>query len=309
MKTRKKISLLIIIGLATMITAFGCGRKIVGQTESVRVTINARLSIPTASMAVALAILEVSTTDSAVIAVDTLDLVEPDLVGEVTVPAGPQRLFTISVYDGSEVLIYGGSQTADVFPDSVIQLDIQLRPMVRMINISPRYQELYMNEDIILDVNVFNIPNLTSISFSMEHNYGPFYFSINDTGAVSPGTTLPEGSDTWVEYDGLYQTLMVGVYNWTSGTILTDAQGDANLAVIRFGSYADWGEDTATAHFLLSPGQIWVRNGEVTDTIPLNTVYPDNASVSLFRPMLSPSGESASSDAINKENALCIRRD
>lgn len=309
MSTKKTICILTLIGLAAIIGAFGCGKKIVGQTEPSRVTISAQLPIPTASMAITLAVLEVSTPDSAVVAVDTLNLVEPYLLGEVIVPVGLDRLFRISVYDESEVLIYGGSQIADVFPDTIIELDILLRPMVPMINISPRYQELFMNEDIIIDINIFNIPNLTSLTFNIEHNAGPFYFSFNDTGAVSPGTTLPQGADTWVEYDGLYRTLMVGVYHWTSGTILTDAQGDANLAVIRFGSYADWGEDTATAQFLLTPGQIWVQNGEVTDTIPLNTVYTDNASAFLLRPIFSAPGKAQSSKTADIEKALCVRRD
>ncbi|MEW5995710.1 MAG: hypothetical protein AB1744_15125, partial [Candidatus Zixiibacteriota bacterium] len=95
---------------------------------------------------------------------DTLDLVDGQyLVGEVDVPVGRNRTFTVRALDKSGRVIYEGVVVTDVPPPTEV-LHVPMQPVVAMVKLSPRHEVVPPGSLIPLEVKAFNIDSLYSIS-------------------------------------------------------------------------------------------------------------------------------------------------
>jgi hypothetical protein len=92
------------------------------------------------------------------------------LEGEVDVPAGRKRKFEVQARDQSNRLIYRGSTVVDVEPGQSIELTINLYPVVPLVKLSPRFQEVDPNSPCTVDVKVFRIRDLYGVSFRIHYD-------------------------------------------------------------------------------------------------------------------------------------------
>ena len=267
----------------------GCARKITG-TESGMTTISTSSLIASAKLAAATdhATLTITAADINPPIVQPLLLIAGTLVGEnISVPAGLQRRFTIEAFDKDGTLIYSGSITADITP-GLTGLSINLRPAVPMVNLSPHFQQALFFGDTLgitdqlqdtfdIEIYVHNIDSLRSIDGYIDYDNGPF----TDIGFLR-GADLP--ANIYFGSEGTY--FSVSIYDSVGGaSSLTDANGDAHVATLRFYTYSDWSPDTAQSNFSMNVSNIYSISG---DSISVSDVYTDDADILFIRPGLPP---------------------
>ncbi len=91
------------------------------------------------------------------------------LVGNINVPAGPERLFVIQAFDEEGLLIYSGRTIADVVGGEELELDIEMVPDVPMIKLSPVYVETIQGDYLAITIKVFNLPDIGRIGIELSN--------------------------------------------------------------------------------------------------------------------------------------------
>jgi len=85
-------------------------------------------------------------------------------------PAGEAVTFTVQGLNATGRVIYSGTETIPVVEDpneNENRVDINLVPVVSLIKLSPRYNELAPGEKKSLDLEVYNLPDLNQISLRL----------------------------------------------------------------------------------------------------------------------------------------------
>ncbi|MEE9443259.1 MAG: hypothetical protein V3V99_11410 [candidate division Zixibacteria bacterium] len=274
----KKLILLACLGLIVYWIG-GCSERITNtnNAEYTAVSINTKIPSSKLSALVTHGLLAVNARDIDSTLVDTLEYIDGFMIGEIIVPAGSDRTFTIQVYDATNQPLYYGSAVTDILPDSAIELPIELRPFGSMLNFTPHYSEVVMGDSVIIDINLFNIPDLGSISIDlMVTQTGPMEIMY-----TTRGITLCDSCDVWHEGTAIgawirYDTSQVV---WS----LTDnVNGDAQLARSIFRTYADWQFDTATVKITAVIQSMYGNSDQ--GPIPVNSVYVDESEIFLIFP-------------------------
>lgn len=271
---------LIVVCVAIMLYSIvGCAKKIINDDDSstVRIAVSTKGADVESAAAIDRAEIVVTARDLESPLVSSLGMIGPFLVGEIIVPVGRDRTFTLSVYDARNVMLYQGTTTMDVAAGAR-ELTINLVPVIPLLNITPHYQSVEMNDSFYVDINVFSVTKLQSITVEMAFTPGPF------TGAplsVIEGSSLDDSGNVWYETG----TNAVTVGAWLSGPIdstksLTNELGHAHLARVTFDSYADWGSDTALSSFDVTISSMWSTAG---DSIPVSSVAVDNGRVLFYK--------------------------
>jgi len=269
---------MIALGLLT----YGCTKKIVGSDGSQSIAIMAKPMVPVGEkmaqeLSVFRLIVEGDGIDEPL--VFPLAFIGGVLAGEATVPAGQRRHFIIQALDGQGVVLYQGDSYADVDIGAVVNVNIAIMPAVPLINLTPHYQNIEMNDSFFVDINAYNLPDMDALTVVLAYQNppGPYYFP-GDDNSVSRGTSL-DGThyQSWYQGNGdsIYVTTTM---NDVAGT-LTDANGNANLARVKFFSYADWDSIFATTNLSVS---VSYYSDTLPDT-PDPTIYTDQAKVDMYQ--------------------------
>ncbi len=269
-----------IIVIAYSIT--GCAKKVVNEVDSAKLGISIPISASKLAAATDYGVLTITAADLDSAIVKEMMVVAGNLilVGDtMTVPTGPGRTFTIEGYmqiEGPPVLLYSGSQTIDVTP-GLTYLNIELTPAVPMINLSPHFQEGFffdvgiLSDTFAIEVYAHGIDSLTSVTIETAWGNGPLYPL--DSASVTIGSNLPDSAFIWNEGPEQFGLYMQG----SEVDYLTDENGNAHLATLRFYTYNNEGPDTASIGFVTSISSIYGPSGQIFG------VYPDDAEVLLIR--------------------------
>jgi len=172
------VALILVIALIPGCTDKGTGTDLATNKN---VELRARISSATAIEQVDLFILTISARDMETV-VDTLLFENGEIVGEIEVPVGTERRFVLDAYDvppegGEPVLIYRGVTVVDVLPGQVVQLVINMEPLVPMVRLSPRYTEIESGTVFELDIEAANVPDLAAINVLLD--FANFNYAIN----------------------------------------------------------------------------------------------------------------------------------
>jgi len=151
------------------------------------------------------------------------------LEGEVDVPAGRKRKFEVQARDQSNRLIYRGSTTVDVVPGETIDLKINLYPVVPLVKLSPRFQEVNPNSSCTVDVKVFRIRDLYGISFKIHYDGLLVY---PDSAVLA--SDLDPNFIFFDIIDSIPQVYAIAVSQTDKMTPIVDRDGNATLARVFF---------------------------------------------------------------------------
>jgi len=198
-----------------------------------------------------------------------------------SIPVGRDRRVIARAHDLRQgTVLYQGSRTVDIAPGRTVQLSMQLRPVQPMLTITPRYQTMMMDDTIYVDVNVFNIPDLSGIRFDFIRNSSPtFVASVVKGDQYDDQVTL-----TYLPANDI-TTIEVSYTNRVAPIV--DTLGNAHLATLMIPTYQDWAADTATV--IMQPKYL-AGYGVGGGTLVLE-VFVDDAVVELARPpQLIPGG-------------------
>jgi hypothetical protein len=274
---KKPVSkILISLGILVFILlAAGCARKIVNtdRDANVTVSINTKMLMPGAINFVDHFELLIEGSDFGSIIVPMI-AEGGFIIAEVEVPSGRGRRFVARALDKGSVVLYEGEAFADIAPGVMTSLDINLFPVVPMINITPHYQSIVLNDSFYVDVSIFHVPNIASITFDLTRTDSP-----TDFLSVVKGDAYGDTVEVWYEIGPSYLTTTIGVYNLNEVGTIVDSNGYAHLARVWFRSYRDWPTDTATVLFQVQPTFIYDLGNII---IPLDSIYTDRATVELY---------------------------
>lgn len=271
----------LLLGLLPLAFAAGCAEKITGsgRTAAVTVAIDAKTLGAAEGAAAAVYRLTVEGNGFDPI-VTTLTLEGNVLTGTVEVPLGTGRHFiaeglTSAGDVAAPVVLYRGEAYADIVSTGTTNIPINLRPVVRMVMLTPHYQSGLMGDSFYYEVLVYNFPAIRYIHIVLSENDAPYRVD-----SVAKGASLD-----------MFSTL-----NWRRGEMsthlyidagdriasLTDVSGYAHLATVRMNTYYDWSYDTATALVWPYVSSMNDLNG---DTITVAGIYTDQAAVEMHAPL------------------------
>ncbi|MEZ5360347.1 MAG: hypothetical protein R3F48_16140 [Candidatus Zixiibacteriota bacterium] len=269
--------LLILVCIAVIgYSISGCAKKIVNDAGSTQLALSVPIQASKLAAATSYGRLTVTAPDIDTAIVREMMVIAGNLVlvgDTVSVPTGSARTLLIEGFAKDEILLYSGSITIDVTPGLTI-VNVPLTPAVPMVNISPHFQEatFLVSDTFAIDVYAHGIDSLQSISFNMAIGDGPF-----NNYAIEKGEGLPDSAEIWNEGAQAFGLYMRGETN----EVLTDANGNAHLATLRFYTYNDWSGDTAQVRFIPNISSMYTPSGLVSET-----VYTDDADILLWRPSI-----------------------
>ncbi len=276
MNQRIKYRAMIAACLLTLVLILGgCARKIVNDNQAfnVKVALSAKLLSPQAMNAVDHFELLVEASDFGSMLIP-MTLENGYIVAEANVPVGTGRRFVASAYDKNDVLLYRGETTIDIMPGMENTLDIDLMPVAPMVNITPHYQNVMMNDSFYVDISVFNVPYITSITIEFTYNYAPA-----ELMSVVKGAAYGDSVDVYYYPSDAYYTYEIEIYAANETGYIVGASGYANLATVGFRSYRDWGFDTATVVMQITPTYLYSASGT---PFPVDSIFSDGAKVELY---------------------------
>ncbi len=272
---------LVILGLP------GCSKKIVSENDGNNVTISmsTKVSGLEISELVKYFVLTVEAEDFPIPMIYPLTLEGSMLTGQLIVPVGINRIFTIRAYDDliDGTMIYQGVDTADVIYNSMVTVNIDIFPVVPLLKLIPkvlgeRVSSIAMGESFAVDIYGYNIPDVNSLSLDLSYltnNYLIFLFD------VALGTGLPV--DSRVSYEGGNSSVYVWLDRPNLAGPLVDALGNAHLLTIYFSTHSDTEAIFDTTSLKMTTITLDRGDGEVLDPFPLDSLYLDQAIVELYK--------------------------
>ncbi len=276
-KTEIKILAVLVVLLIGLALLAGCAKKIVGNQE-----VGVRFEIPTEGVISAKLLTSIDRFEITVEGegieerlIFPLVLENGFVTGEIEVPSGPRRLFTLKAIGFKGETIYLGISIVDVFAGRTVVVDIPLVPLVPILTMTPRYQRVEMNNNFVVDFVLHNVQDVSYISFEFESTNGPFNsFPLSGTAGRDIDTTIATFG---------YGNGEIGPHVWISSRNqfgdITSPTGTTHLATMEFNSYRDWFDTIAPVTF--SIGFMTVDHFVDTIFTPLN-IFDDEAEVFLW---------------------------
>jgi len=167
-----------------------------------------------------------------------LELTGRYVEGAITVPAGENRRFLAQALDDTGRVIYEGSTTADIRPNTTTELTIILDPAVPLVKLSPRHAEVAPYSTFAIDVEAYNIDSLYNISFRVHWDNSLVY-----PDSASRGSGLAAGVQFvpfQIDNDSNY--FPIAVTETDRQTPIVDQDGNVVLATVYFtASYPEAG--------------------------------------------------------------------
>ena len=151
------------------------------------------------------------------------------VVFDLNVPIGEKRLFVLEGVRGGVTnapqVVYRGQTVAPVRPGAITMLNLVLQPVVPMVRLSPIMPVLAPGQPLELQVEVYNLVNLASISIDL---HWPGELFGNDITVELSDRQSPDVS-FYVGYEGSWMGMTVAD---TLGGTIVNAQGNGILANI-----------------------------------------------------------------------------
>lgn len=199
------------------------------------------------------------------------------LTGEVTVPAGRDREFTLLGIDSKlEVIMYRGRAIANVIPGEEVVVDIRLVPVVPMLRMAPRWQAAQPLEYFSVTVEAHNIPDLYGAAFRVawpKYDATPVLDSARLGPRLDSTRVIVFGDIIYGDYIDEYAIGMTAI---DTAYRLTDAEGYNELVELFFTSPYYNPDTTVEVPFVMS---ITGLVGPDSVEISLEQVYTDRATV------------------------------
>lgn len=197
----------------------------------------------------------------------------------VIVQAGPDRVFLIQAFDETGQLIYSGRTVTDIEPDKVVELTIDLQPVIPMIKLSPLYSFEPFGSLLAYRVKVYHMPAVNSISIKIQNlceSTKNYFFA--DSVVLNP-EIADTASLTWwnTEIDPAVTVNISCRYPQAS---ITDESGYRELATVYYGTYYPFGSPS-TQIYQFSP-QIIASVDLEGDTLSGEDIYSEEATAELF---------------------------
>jgi hypothetical protein len=289
MRQRKVIVSITAFYLAVvMLAASGCSERITNPDRGVPVTIavDCKGLAPSAVAAVDHFLLLVEGKDFGSIVVP-MAFDNGALQAQVNVPAGRARRFVVRGLDAAETVLYQGETMFDVFPRTKTSLEITLLPVVPLMNLTPHMLSLPMTTGFTLDLNVFRIDSLASVSFDLDYSTVD-NIVILDSIIIAPeldSIAVVEIATAVTGRTPGFQSLLATIHSLSPMVSMVNAAGNAHLATCYFSTIentlfnADTAFIRATPYFLKKA----VPSLDQLDTIPVSSIFIDGASVELYR--------------------------
>jgi hypothetical protein len=266
---------------ATIIFVGACSRKSVDSPDNggYDVTVNVKMALPEKAGALEYGMIVVTAIDIPAPILGILELINGFLVGAVAVPPGRDRKFEVTVFDEKGHVVYRGETTTDVAPMATIALEINLYPQVPMVKTSPRVVHAIQSDRFALDLKVYNMPSLNSITVSL---FWTNYLVYPDSALPGPEVSATALFNTFQGNN--YYSVTVSERNQTG---IVDDSGYAYLATVYFSAYSsDLPIDTSLIS--VEPGWIsntasdtlWI-NENSGDTVSLASLYADGSTIEL----------------------------
>lgn len=286
-----------LVGLVIIILP-GCSKKIVNENADSNVTIlmSTKASGLEMSELAQVFVLTINAEDFPIPLVIPLTLEGSFLVGQMIVPVGLNRIFTINAYELPifdvglfGTLIYQGTDTADVIFNSTFTVNIDMFPVVPLLKVIPRIvteteririDSLAMGESFVVDVYAYNVPDVNYISFDLS--YATTNFLVYFFDEIRLGTTVP--ADSRVSYEGGNSAITIWLDRPNFGDPLVDELGNAHLLTFYFSSHSDTNADFDTTLIEITPIILERGSGDFSDPFPLDSLYLEPAMFELFRP-------------------------
>lgn len=203
------------------------------------------------------------------------------LVGNVVVPAGPDRLFRIDAFDAAGTLLFSGETTADVVGGSELALDIALVPQVPMIKVSPAYLETLQGDVLAMKIRVYKLPDIAGIHVSLasHRSVGGTYLDVS-VGNVVIDPQLAKVAGAAISVDGYY-AVHIDVSLRNLADRIVDADGYVEIATVYYQTYIYEVSPYETATFTPAAVSMTDKAGA-----PLSTagIHAENAVVLLHDP-------------------------
>lgn len=267
-----------LVGLSLIVSLPGCSNRGVASGND-STSVNMSLKIASPGMVDAINQFRVIVTaDDIDPAIEVrLELDGRYLHGEVMVPPGEGRTFTVEASDVDGAVLYRGDTTLNVSSAEIVELTIDLFPVISLVRISPRYLEVPANSDFFVDVRAFNVSELYGISFRLHWQGSVIY-------PDSARSLLPLGRDQlWLEFiDTNQQFYEIGISSFDQINPIVDANGDADLVRIFFSAFSP--EPLAFSASLLM--EVTQMTKLPDNIIPLDSVKVDGSVVVVEFPVL-----------------------
>jgi len=273
-----KLILSPVLFLIIVIIAIGCSEKIVdnGQSESLNVTISASLSSFGSIQEIDNFLLQVSGPGiGSPIRLRGNILADGKISGQVAVPSGRQRKFVLIVFNKSGIPMFMGSTVTDLSVNSRPELTIMLYPQVPMIKMTPHKKSILWGQDFAIDVEVYNIVDLHSISFDIFYDVGALIYA----DSVKKGSSLSSTATISISSGDI--SLNVTATERDLPGLIVDEAGYSHLGVIYFSSAYAGNQAADTALMSITPVLLINSLG---DSIPSVSIYTENNSVILAYP-------------------------
>ncbi len=235
--------LLSVLLTLSVITLLSCTEKILNHRTDFQ-GVKMSLKLASADLADLIGAYRVTITAPDInppIVIDT-GLIEKDgyPYGTFAVPAGLQRTFTIEALafqeiSISEYVLYRGSTTMDIVPDSTTDLIIDMYPVPKCVKYTPRFIRVKSDSTFSLDLNVFNIKNLSSlvVSIPMFRDFLPFY----TIDSALKGTSLGNNATFSAGFNGT--NYEININRFSNQPLIVDETGKGNLTKIFFRAIAN----------------------------------------------------------------------
>lgn len=262
-------ALIFVMVLAAGSLFWSCSDQTPTSPQGASITIATSLSGLEMAGSVARVTLEVSGSDFATITRD-LTFADGEASTVLEIPFGANRRFLMTAYDAEDVVLYRGETSVDIIAGAPTVVDILLEPQVRMMRMTPLFQQTAIGDFDTLSVIINDIDSLFGVAFRLVYDTsiigissvsaGGFLdpsallFSYMDSNYVAithvlKGTQEPQG----VSGSGtLIEIVYTGKAAGRTQLLLQNAQGGAADELI------DWQGER-----LPRSGTLYIENAEV----------------------------------------------
>jgi len=239
MKRSFGLSIFIIIVLSASMLLIGCSDNSINFNNATVDNINMKISVASQGM------LDIVSTFQVIVTVrDEIRMIVPldyeqgIISGTIeNAPAGEAVTFTVQGLNATGRVIYSGTETIPVVEDpneNENRVDINLVPVVSLIKLSPRYNELAPGEKKSLDLEVYNLPDLNQISLRLISS-NPLHDP--DPDSVSISQRLLELGDNIILFDTISfepPFYAMALANGGSENLVNDPDGNITLATLYY---------------------------------------------------------------------------
>ncbi len=105
---------------------------------------------------------------------ETMSFDMPVVKGRVSktieVLPGPDRIFEMSATDAEGRVLYFGADTVSIGQALDVAVNISLMPVILLMRVSPRYQEVNVETSCTIDIHIFNVDSLYGAAFKLLYN-------------------------------------------------------------------------------------------------------------------------------------------